>query len=435
MTAQGGGQLGTTAAAGKGDAQRALFAIPDYRRGWLLGMLTGIARWLEFLAIGVFAYQLTESAPLVALLAILRLAPYALLGYFVGSFTDRIDRKRWLLIGLCAMCCISATMAYLAATGNATYTTVIFATIATGIFWLTDMPIRRRFMLDAVGTERAGRAMGFDNISNYATRGLGPLVGGIVFQIFGPVGVFGLNLAIYLVCLIVALGFTRPAVTRQPVAAKSDGPSQDTAASPRSGGDAGKASLLANPRFLIILGVTVLYNLFCIPFVAMLPVFAQKDFGFSPAAVGTLAAFEGVGGLLGSLAVGFFIRPPMFFSVYFAGPLIYMLSVLALSFVLEPGITVAALIALSIGGAFFSATQYTLIYTAAAPELRGRAFGFLSLCIGCGTLGLWNAGYLFHHFPSERALAIMAAEGLVPMLILGILAIFFKGQPNASGGR
>ena len=183
-----------------------LFAIGDYRRGWLLGMLTGIARWLEFLALGVFAYQLTKSPPLVALLAIIRLLPYAFLGYLVGSFTDRIDRKRWLLIGLTVMCVVSGLMAYLAASGKATYATIIFATLATGIFWLTDMPIRRRFMLDAVGADRAGSAMGFDNITNYATRGLGPIAGGIAFQWFGPVGVFTLTLSLYLAGLIVAAG-------------------------------------------------------------------------------------------------------------------------------------------------------------------------------------------------------------------------------------
>ena len=71
-----------------------IFAIPDYRRGWVFGLLAGVARWLEFLALGIFAYQLTKSPPLVALLGILRLLPYMTLGYLVGSFTDRIDRGR-----------------------------------------------------------------------------------------------------------------------------------------------------------------------------------------------------------------------------------------------------------------------------------------------------------------------------------------------------
>ena len=54
----------TPTADGRVDAP--LFSIPDYRRGWLLGLLSGIVRWLEFLALGIFAYQLTESPSLVA---------------------------------------------------------------------------------------------------------------------------------------------------------------------------------------------------------------------------------------------------------------------------------------------------------------------------------------------------------------------------------
>ncbi len=393
-----------------------LFAIPDYRRGWIYGSLTGIARWLEFLALGIFAYQLTESPPLVALLAILRLTPHVTVGYFLGSITDKIDRKRWLLIGLIIMCAVSATMAYLAASGQATYTTIVFATFATGVFWLTDMPFRRRFMLDAVGADRAGRAMGFDNITNYATRGLGPLIGGVVFQFFGPVGVFSVSFCVYVLCFILALGFTRQKPTRAATANDDGSSSQNSQAT-------GPGSLLADTRFCIILAVTVLYNLFCIPFVAMLPVFAQKDFGLQPAAVGTLAAFEGVGGLVGSITVGLLIRQPAFFIVYFCGPLIYLCAVLALSFTLTPGSTLVTLIVLSFGGACFSATQYTLVYTRTTPELRGRASGFLAIAIGSGTLGLWNAGYLFNTYPSATAMQIMALEGLVPMLLLGLYAM------------
>ena len=90
---------------------------------------------------------------------------------------------------------------------------------------------------------------------------------------------------------------------------------------------------------------------------------------------------------------------------------------------LTPDLTLATLIALSFGGACFSATQYTLLYTTAPPELRGRAFGFLSLAIGCGTLGLWNAGYLFDTFSSATAMMIMALEGLVPMALLALFAV------------
>jgi MFS family permease len=401
-----------------------LFAVPEYRRGWLLGLLSGIVRWLEFLAFGIFAYQLTKSPSLVALLAIVRVAPYAFLGFIVGALTDRYDRKLLFIVCLLAMITTSASMVYLSYTGQATYPMILATTLATGIYWLTDMPIRRRFMVDAVGPARIGRAMGIDSVTNYATRGLGPLAGGVIFQWFGSTGIFALNLTLYLICLFLVLGFKRPA----DAAAVGVTTKQDRGKTPQSA----SMILLSNPRFLIILGITIIYNIFCNPFAAMIPVFSSKDFGMSPAAIGTLASFEGLGGVVGSMLIGIYIREKQLFAVYFFGPAFYLTVLATLSYVFEPGATFAALILASFGGGCFSGTQYALVYTTAPPELRGRAFGFLALGIGSATLGLWNAGYLFGHYESAYALRIMAMEGLMLMAILGFFAVLTRGRTAQS---
>jgi len=414
-----------TPTAAPADVDTPLFAIPDYRRGWLLGLLSGIVRWLEFLALGIFAYQLTESPPLVALLAIVRVAPYAVLGFVVGALTDRYDRKWLYTLSVLAMITTSVGMIYLSYTGQATYPMILATTLATGIYWLTDMPIRRRFMVDAVGSARIGRAMGIDSITNYATRGIGPLAGGVIFQWFGVTGVFSLNLALYVIALLLVLRLKRPADAVARAAANADATSADRRKPVRSA----SMTLLTNPRFMIILGVTIIYNVFCNPFVAMIPVFGSKDFGFSPAAIGTLASFEGLGGVVGSMLIGIYIRQQQLFAVYFFGPAFYLTVLVMLSYLLEPSATFIALVFASFGGGCFSGTQYALVYTTAPPELRGRAFGFLALGIGSATLGLWNAGYLFNHYESSVALRIMALEGLIPLSILGLLSMFTKPPP------
>ena len=52
----------------------------------------GIARWLEFVALAIFAYEITHSPELVALLAVLRMVPYLLLGFLTGALADVVDR-------------------------------------------------------------------------------------------------------------------------------------------------------------------------------------------------------------------------------------------------------------------------------------------------------------------------------------------------------
>jgi len=75
---------------------RALFAVPDYRRLWTIGALVGLVRWLEFLALGIFAYQVTQSPSHVALIALVRMLPYVVLGFLVGALADYVDKQRML---------------------------------------------------------------------------------------------------------------------------------------------------------------------------------------------------------------------------------------------------------------------------------------------------------------------------------------------------
>lgn len=393
----------------------ALFAVPDYRRIWLFGLLTGIARWLEFLALGIFAYELTKSPPLVALLALLRMAPFMFLGFFIGALTDVINRKRWLIILTLAVLLVSAATALTAASGQASYTVVAAAAVVSGIYWVTDMPLRRRLLVEAVDDRLLASAAGFDNITNYVTRALGPLAGGIAYQWLGLAGIFAISASIYAICLLLAFAITQRQATAIPVA---DRPSLalDLLVPPRA--------LLTDRAFLVVLGVTIVYNLWCFPLVAMVPVIAERDLGLAPAAVGLLSASEGFGGAVAAILIGLFATNRSLFSLYYWGPFGYLILIAGLALNLNVATTATAFLVAGAAAACFSAAQYVLVYLIAPPEMRGRATGILSIFIGTSALGMYNAGYLFANFSSPAALWIMAGQGLTVMAFLGIVLWF-----------
>ncbi len=91
-----------------------LLAEPAFRRVWALGVATGIARWIETLAVGVYTYEATNSAFIVALMTFLRMLPLAFLGPVVGALIDRTGHKRVLLAGLLAMFTTAAVLTTLA---------------------------------------------------------------------------------------------------------------------------------------------------------------------------------------------------------------------------------------------------------------------------------------------------------------------------------
>ena len=391
---------------------RTLFAMPDYWRLWAIGGLTGVARWLEFLALSVFAFEVTRSAPMVALLAIMRMLPYVLLGIATGALADMFDRRRLLLAGIGLVLLTSSTMTALALSGQAGYWSVVAATLVSGFFWVTDMPVRRRLLVDLVGAARVPSALGYDNSTSYATRAIGPIIGGAAYQALGLQGIFALSALVYGVCLLLALGLSRP---ERIVGEKA------SAAIHGLGFLLPPKELLYNRAFLIILGITFVYNVWCFPFVTMVPVLAQKDFGLSPVGVGMLSACDGIGGTLGAILVGMLAKEHTFFRYYFLGTLAFLVLLGLLSLHLIVPTAAVGLFLIGASAACFSASQYALVYLVSPPHLRGRAAGFLSIFIGSAVIGFYNAGALFESYASATAMSLMAAQGLIPMLILGIL--------------
>lgn len=381
----------------------------------MIGAGVGVGRWLEMLALGIYVFQLTGSPSKVALVSIVRMLPYALLGFIMGSLADYVDRKSMLVVSMAVASVSAAGMAVLAFSGAASYGAVLLITAALGTIWVTDMPVRRRLLVDAVGPDRMAAALGLDNSTNYAMRAAGPLLGGVIYAAFGVVGIFALSTAIYAVGLVQAL---RLGVSGE---ARTTLPFPGIKALLKPPGD-----LLRSRQFLIMLGVTAVYNLWCFPVLGMVPVIAQKDFGLGPAAVGAISACDGIGGTLGALIVGATARAGTLFRYYYFGVLGFLALLLSVALHLTVGTTVAGFLAVGVCAACFSATQYGLVYSLSTAETRGRATGFVSLFISLATLGHFHTGLMFDWLPSATALMVIASEGLVVMAVLGWL--WWRGE-------
>src|SRR5262245_64731877 len=98
-------------------------------------------RWVEFLVVAVFTYQVTNSAFVVTMMALLRLLPMALFGAFMGAAADKVDRKRALIGMLLAMIATSATIALLAVLDRLEVWHLAVASFINGSAWATDMSV------------------------------------------------------------------------------------------------------------------------------------------------------------------------------------------------------------------------------------------------------------------------------------------------------
>src|SRR6185437_6136854 len=157
-----------------------LFDDADFWRLWHVGLIVFIVRWLETVAIGVFAYQRTGSAFIVAMLTMLRLLPMGLFGAFLGAAAEQIERRTALFLVVLLMGATSAACAWLAYAGALEVWHLAVASFLNGVGWATDNPVGRVMLGEVVGADRMSTAMSIDVGANNASRMVGPTLGGLL---------------------------------------------------------------------------------------------------------------------------------------------------------------------------------------------------------------------------------------------------------------
>ena len=169
-----------------------------------------------------------------------------------------------------------------------------------------------------------------------------------------------------------------------------------------------------------ILVVTVAFNIFCLPFISMIPVLGEETLGLSANWTGVLGALEGGGAFIGALFIAIVNPPIEIRRIYFFGVAFYLVFALLAGLMTQfaPMAIITLCIGLSAGA--FTASQAPLIYGAAPAHMRSRIFGLVTLCIGAGGLGVANTGLMAEWFGAPVAIRIVAVEGLIAMLAIGI---------------
>ncbi|WP_428492983.1 MFS transporter [Rhodopila sp.] len=382
--------------------QRLLLAgCADFWRLWSVGLVVFTVRWVETVAVGVFVYQHSRSAFLVAMMTMLRLLPMGLFGAFIGAWAEKVERRVVLIVVVVLMLATSASLALLDYSGHLAIWHLAAASFLNGLGWATDNPVRRVMIGEVVGGGQMSTAMSLDVGANNASRMVGPTVGGLLLASVGIGGAFMLSVALYSFALYAAFRVryrNTALIGSAPVLARI----------------AEGLRLVRGERRLIgTLAVTIIYNVFGWPFTSMVPVIGQSRLGLGAEGIGILASMDGVGAFFGALLLTVLLRPAWYGRAYLGGVAIYLAMLIVFALAPWAGIAGGALLLTGFGGAGFSTMQATLVYLAAPPEMRSRILGVLSMCIGAGPIGFVALGLLADAIGAPWATALSGSAGLL----------------------
>src|SRR6188472_3615175 len=89
----------------------ALQKYPLYRRLWMGSVLAQLGQWMQSVALGWVALDLTDSAFFVGLVSFMAGIPFIVVAIPAGAIIDRIERRQVLMFCQCAAALLAIVVA------------------------------------------------------------------------------------------------------------------------------------------------------------------------------------------------------------------------------------------------------------------------------------------------------------------------------------
>lgn len=182
----------------------ALLLRRDFALLWWSGLISITGTWMLGVALPIHVYQLTGSAIATSATLIAATVPGILLGSVAGTFVDRWDRRRTMVIGNLLLAAGLLPL-WLVTTADLVWIVYVVAVFQSVIGLLVG-PAEHALLPTLVGPDDLLAANFLNSLNNNVARLVGPALGGIVATSSGLGAVAALDMATFvLAALLVGL--------------------------------------------------------------------------------------------------------------------------------------------------------------------------------------------------------------------------------------
>ena len=343
--------------------------------------LTGT--WMQRIAVGWLAWQLTYSGTWLGLIAFADLFPAVVMSPLSGSLADRYDRRRILWLTQIVSMAQAAILAVLTVTGQVTIEWLFGLTVVLGIVTALAQPARLALVPSLADRSRLSSAVALNSLVFNLARFVGPVVAGAAIAAGGLALAFALNALSYLAFLL-ALNRLR----LQP-------------APPAAAGNlwrdmlAGYAYAVRHPGIGPILLLIAVNAVALRAFAELLPGFADAVFGRGPQALAWLTGMIGLGAVAGALWVAQRASVRGLTALANTSLLVAALAVLAFAATDEFWFALPCLLVAGVALVLNGVGSQTLIQHAVDGAMRGRVLSLYgTLFRGGPAIGALAMGWL-----------------------------------------
>lgn len=399
----------------------------DFRILWIGAFVSFTGGQISNLAQGYFVFQLTGDEAKLALVPFVWSMPIFVFGLAAGSFADRFDKRRTLIVSQLLFGVNSLYMAAATYFGFIEYWHIILIAALNGLIACVEMPTRQSIVSRVVPIEDLAAAVPVNAMTFNVARIAGPAVGGLILS---AVGVFGCYL-VDGVSYLALIGSVRTIQSDLTARKRHEGSIKDLVV---EGALYAIRDVRLRTLWLLELGTA----LFGLSYSALMPAYATDVLakGNAAAAKGILSLSVvaiGAGAFSGLLLVthlahsrrkGHMIR--------FAIGMIAV-GLLGLAFTRETVYALPFLAVAGAGGIMQLNTTNALFQTLAPERLHGRVLAMHIWALnGLSPFGVLMFGQIAHNtkgsttYPFAGGVAFAFALGGVIMTIILIVSLFAR---------
>jgi MFS family permease len=346
----------------------------DFALLWTGSMVSNVGSWMQTVAVGALVTASTGEATWAVLVAAGAFLPIGLLSPIGGALADRLERRRWLIIGNVVQTALAAVLALLVYAGDTSPGLLTLVVTGQGCISALVFPFQQAILPDLVPRQELLAAASLNSAQFNLGRVIGPALAGLTVAAFGYGTAFVANAASFL-AVVLALAFVHlPA----PPGAGTASLWENIKAGARAARD--------EPGCRAAIGLIAVTALLASPFIALIPAVAHSLTNGTSRAVGSataaLTTAQGVGAVLGALTVASLAlrvgRARLLIAEMVA------VGVALIAYDLSPSIPVAV-ITLTIVGALYIGvlSGLTTVVQLQAPDAyRGRVLSLFNVALG-----------------------------------------------------
>jgi len=377
--------------------------------------LSLVGTWMQSMAIGWLALELTDSAFMVGLVATASSIPILAFTMHAGVIVDRSNKLTLVKWAQVAFLVDATLLWWLTYTGRINIQALIALAFLSGCISSIEIPARQSMFIDLVGREDLPDAIALNSSGFNLARVVGPGLAAAVIARLGIAWCFALNALSFVTVLVGLFMINLPAWERRPITQ-----------SPWEGVRQALRYMRDTPKVRALMSMITVYSILGVPAMALMPVVARDMFSLGAAGYGLLMSCLGVGGLAGALglaAVGYRMsRRKLLIAASMAWPLL----LIAFSITRVPWLAYVLLLAIGCTMILNGAISNGLLQATVPDELRGRMMAAYGLVVvGLATVvGAFVAGSVAHWVGVSGAIGGAA----VLMLSYGVWAFFNRPE-------